>query len=186
MNRRQWAAALIAAIVVPAGLVGCASLGPRSVTLSAADLQALLERQFPLQRRLLEVIDIDIARPVLRLLPERNRIATDLELRATERLSGRSVRGSLALDYALRYEASDASVRLTQVRVQEARLDLGSGPLSAPGARVGALLAERLLDDAAIWRADAQRLQQLQRAGVAAADIVVTARGIEVRFAEPR
>jgi hypothetical protein len=186
MNRRQWAAALIAAIGVPAGLAGCAGLGPRNVTLSAADLQALLERQFPLQRRLLEVIDIDIARPVLRLLPERNRIATDLELRATERLSGRHVRGSLALDYALRYEPSDASVRLTQVRVQEARLDLGSGPLSAPGARVGALLAERLLDDAAIWRADPQGLQRLQRAGIAAADIVVTARGIEVRFAEPR
>ncbi len=186
MNRRQWAAALAAAIAVPAGLVGCANLGPRQVTLSEADLQTLLERQFPLQRRLLEVIDVDIALPVLRLLPERKRIATELELRATERLSGRTVRGSLALDYALRYEPSDASVRLTQVRVQAAQLDLGSGPLAPSAARVGALLAERLLDDAALWRADAQRLRLLQRAGVAAADIDVSARGIEIRFVEPR
>lgn len=169
------------------GLAGCAGIGaPRSVTVSQAELQALLERQFPHQRRLLEVIDVAIGRPALRLLPERNRLATELELSATERLSGRSARGSLSLDYALRYEASDASVRLTQVRVQQVRLEFGSGTLSPSGARLGGLLAERLLDDVAVWRADPRRLQQLQRAGVAAADIAVTAGGVDIRFAEPR
>lgn len=178
---------LAAAVVAPAWLAGCAGLGgARTVTLSHADLQARLERQFPRQRRVLEVIDVDIARPVVRLLPERNRVATDLDLSASERLSGRRVRGSLALEYALRFEPSDASVRLTQVRVQEVTLDLGSGSLSASAARIGALLAERLLDDVAIWHADAERLRLLQRAGVDAADITVTARGIEVRFAEAR
>jgi hypothetical protein len=119
-------------------------------------------------------------------LPERNRIATDLDLVASERLSGRSVRGNLALEYALRYEPSDATVRLTQVRVQEAKLDMGGGPLSPSSARVGALLAERLLDDFVLYRADAERLRLLQRANITAAEIAVTARGVEVRFAEPK
>lgn len=181
MNRRLWT------VVLCASLAACAGLGgPRTVTLSQADLQALLERQFPHQRRVLEVVDVDIARPVLRLLPERNRIGTDLELSATERLSGRSVRGNLALDYALRFEPSDASVRMTQVRVQQAQLDFGNGPLSVPAARVGTVLAEHLLDDVAVWRASPERLRVLQRAGVTSADIVVTVRGLEIRFAEPR
>lgn len=184
MNRR-FAATTIA--LAMAFLAGCAGLGgPRSVTLTQEQLQTLVERQFPRQQRLLEVIEITVARPTLRLLPERNRLATDLDLSAIERLSGRAVRGSLALDYALRYEPSDASVRLAQVHVQDAKLELGSGPLSPSSARVGALLAERLLDDFVIYRADAQKLKLLQQAGITAADIAVTSRGIELRFAEPR
>jgi hypothetical protein len=187
MNRRLSSAALAASFFAAVGLVGCASLGgPRNVTLSQADLQAAVERQFPHQRRLLEVIEINVARPTLRLMPERNRIATDLDLAASERVSGRSVRGSLSLDYALRYEPSDASVRLSQVRVQDARLDLGSGPLSPSGARIGALLAERLLDDFVLYRADAERLRTIQRLGIVAADITVTARGLEIRFPESK
>jgi hypothetical protein len=187
MKRRVALSQLVFAALLPTLLAGCAGLsGPRNVTLSQADLQSLIERQFPHQRRVLELIDINVARPTLRLLPERNRIATDLDLLASERLSGRSVRGNLALEYALRYEPSDATVRLTQVRVQEAKLELGGGPLSPSSARVGALLAERLLDDFVLYRADAERLRLLQRANITAAEIAVTARGVEVRFAEPK
>jgi len=187
MHRPVARAALVALLWLCLGLAGCAGLGgPRNVNLSQEQLQAHIDRQFPRQQRLLELIDINVARPILRLMPERNRIATDLDLSATERLSGRTVRGSLALDYALRYEPSDGSVRLAQVHVQEARLDLGNGPLAPSSARVGALLAERLLDDFALYRADPKRLELLQRAGVTAADIVVTARGIEIRLAEPK
>ena len=187
MNRRISFAAFAACLFATAWLAGCAGLGgPRNVTLSQADLQAAIDRQFPHQRRILEVIEINVARPTLRLLPEANRIATDLDLAASERIGGRSVRGSLSLDYALRYEPSDASVRLTQVRVQEAKLDMGSGPLSPSGARIGALLAERLLDDLVVYRADAERLKLIQRAGITAAQIAVTARGVEIRFVEPK
>lgn len=186
MNRRLATISLSAAFVTT-WLAGCAGFGkPRDVILSQADLQTLIERQFPHQRRVLEVIDINVARPTLRLLPDRNRVGTELDLAASERLTGRTMRGSLSLDYALRYEASDASVRLADVRVQDARLDLGSGPLSPSQSRVGALLAERLLDDFVVYRADAQRLQLIQRLGITAADIVVTSRGIEVRFADPK
>ena len=188
MNRRHALPALTLALGTCAGLLGCAGLGgPRNVNLSQAELQRLIERQFPYQRRVLEVIDINVARPTLRLMPERNRIATDLDLAASERLSGRSARGSLTLDYALRYEPSDASVRLTQVRVQDFKLDMGSaGALSVQNARVGALLAERLLDDFALYRADPERLRRIQALGISAAEVVVTPRGLELRFPEPR
>jgi len=78
------------------------------------------------------------------------------------------------------------NVSLSQVRVQEARLDLGNGPLSPSGARVGALLAERLLDDFVLYRAEPQRLELLQRAGATTAEIVVTPRGVDVRFGAPK
>ena len=178
---------LVACLLVALCLGGCAGLGlPRVVTLTQQQLQAVIERQFPRQQRVLEVIDIDVARPALRLLPERNRIATDLDLSATERLGGRTVRGSLTLDYALRYEASDASIRLAQVHVGAAMLDFGNGPMAPSAARVAGLLAEHLLDDLALYHADPERLRLLQRAGITAAQIAITAGGIELRFAEPK
>lgn len=186
MKRRSCLAWPIA-LAPSAWLAGCAGFDrPRDVLLSQAELQRLLEREFPRQRRVFELIDVTVARPTLRLQPDRNRIATELELAAVERLSGRSLRGSLALDYALRYEPSDASVRLANVAVQSVQLDLGSGPLAPPASRIAALLAERLLDDFVLYRADAERLRLIQRLGIDAADIAVTPQGIVLRFAAPR
>jgi hypothetical protein len=51
---------------------------------------------------------------------------------------------------------------------------------------MGGMLAERALDDIVIYRVDEARRDQLRRAGVAGADIVITARGVELRVIEAR
>jgi hypothetical protein len=158
----------VALIATLALLSACASIDPRSVTLSAAEVQTLVARQF--------------TNPVVRLVPERNRMATTMDLQASERLSGRALRGSLALDHSLRFEPSDATVRLSNVRVEGMLLELGGTPLTDQAARLGAMLAERALDDFVIYRVSDERRQMMARAGVNNADVAVTARGIELRF----
>jgi hypothetical protein len=163
-------------------LVACASLDPGAITLTQAELQTLIERQFPRRQRLAEVFDVTLAAPVLRLVAERNRIATDFELSASERLSGTVLRGALAIEHALRYEPSDATLRLSQVKVERLRLDVAGTRVPDALSRLGASIAERLLDDAVIHRlSDAQR-EKLARAGVSPAAIAVTERGVELRF----
>jgi hypothetical protein len=165
---------------------GCASVDPRTVTLSASQLQSLLERQFPRQQRLLEILDVNVSTPVIRLLPDRNRIATAFDLSAVERMSGHALHGSLALDHSLRFEPSDATVRLSNVKVDVMKLELAGTPLSGQAARLGALLAESVLDDFVIYRVSETKRQALARAGVNSADVAVTSRGIELRFAPTR
>lgn len=172
----------VLAVLAVAGLGACASLDPRRVTLSQAELQSLVERRFPRQQRVMELFDVSLANPVVRLVPERNRMATSMDVQASERLSGRALRGSLALDHSLRFEPSDASVRLANVKVEDVKLELAGTPLSGQAARLGALLAERALDDFVIYRLDDERRQTMARLGVSHADVAVTARGIEVRF----
>jgi hypothetical protein len=183
-DRRRTVKLALAAVTV--GLAGCAALDPNSVTLSEADLQRLLEREFPRQQRVMELLEVSLSKPSLRLVPERNRIATALDLSASERLSGRTLRGSLAIEHGLRYEPSDATLRLSNVKVDALRLDLAGTPLSGQAARLGGLVAERLLDDFVIYRVSDERRQRLARAGVSAADVAVTARGVELRFAPQR
>jgi hypothetical protein len=175
-----------AALLIAALLAGCASLTPRDITLSRADLQTLVERQFPREQRVMEVVDVSLARPELRLVPERNRIATALDLSAAERITGRSLRGHLAIEHSLRFESSDATVRLAQVKVNELKLDAGGGPLAGQSARLGALLVERLLDDFVIYRVADDKREALRRAGVQAATVEVTSRGVELRFSEAK
>ena len=129
MNRRH---ALITLTAPASGLltgllVGCAGLGgPTVITLSEAEIAALIQRSFPLTRRVLEVFDVQLQAPSLHLLPAQNRLAVDLTVSTQDRLFGRTARGQLLFDSALRYDAGDATVRLTQVRVQQVNLSAGS------------------------------------------------------------
>lgn len=177
---------------------GCAGLGgPTVITLGETELAGLVGRAFPLQRRVLELLDVQMSAPRLRLLPERNRLAVDLALQTQERLLGHSGRGQLQFDSALRWEAQDASIRLTQVRVQQIGFDGGglpagaaaaaaalpaSGPASA-SQRLGRALAERMLEDLTVYRVSTERQASLRQMGLQPGAVTVTARGVEITLA---
>ena len=198
MNRRQILFALGTGVPLTALslLGGCAgALAPQVITLTEAELAALIKRQFPLQKRLLEVVDVQLTAPNLHLLPERNRLAVDLSLTTQERLSGKSGRARLVFESALRYEPGDASVRLTQVQVQRLDIAAGGGPAPAvPAAstpagqagltsRIAALLAERTMEDMTIYRVPAERQALLRQLGLQPGAVTVTARGLEITLA---
>lgn len=172
--------------LVVLALSACAGFGPQTVRVGEPQLQTLLAQQFPRQQRVMEIIDVTFTAPRLRLLPDRNRLATELDFTAADRITGRPWRGALALDYALRFEPSDASVRLAQVRVERVSVEGSGSVLPATGQRLGALLAERLLDDSVVWRARPEQLERLQRAGGATGAVNVTPGGLEITLTPVR
>ena len=189
-------------------LAGCAgALGPQVITLSEAELVTLINRTFPLHKRIAELLDVQLAAPQLRLLPERNRLSLDLTLSTQERLSARQGRARLVFESALRYAPRDESLRLTQVQVQRLEVEAGSLPQvgaapAAPAAlspsasaavsasaqaglagRIATLLAERALEDLALYRVPAERLASLRQRGLQPGAGTVTARGLEITLA---
>jgi len=168
--------------LVAAAACGCASVDQRRVTLSEAEVQSLVERQFPRRQRLMELLDVSLANPVVRLVPERNRLATTMDLLASERVSGRALRGSFSIDHSLRFEPSDATVRLADVKVDDMKLELAGTSLTSQAGRLGSMLAERALDGFVIYSVSDEKRQAMARAGVTHADVAVTPRGIELRF----
>ena len=174
---------VLAAAGGSAGLSACAGLGgPPVVRLGEHEIEAWLRRSFPLQRRVLEVFEASVALPRLRLLPQFNRLAADVDLTLQDRLLGGRWQGHLDFDAALRWEATDQTLRLSQVRVRDFKLMAG-GATPRPGAeRLGAALAERVLEDLQLYRLPAERAAELQRRGVAPGAIVVQAQAVEIRF----
>lgn len=168
-------------------LAGCAQLaGPRVVTLGEADLARLIERQFPFDRRVLEVLDVRVAAPKLRLMPEANRIGTLLEVQTSDRLFGKSWRGRLDMDYALRYDEAEQVVRLTQVRVGRFEIDGSSRETQQVVERLGPLLAEQLLKDLPIHRFKPEDLRNAQGLGYKPGAVTVTSRGVEITLTPSR
>ena len=161
-------------------LAGCTGFGgPPSYTLSEADLQRLVERRFPIERRYLDVLDVAVSAPAMKLLVERRRVGMAFDVAARDRLLGGQWRGRLALNSALRYEPRDRTLRLQQVEVEGFTPD--GGAANAQAERVASLLAERLLEGMVIYTLPEDKLAQMQRLGYEPGTIEVDARGLTIR-----
>ena len=180
-RRRILFLATVAATALGAALTGCAGLvGPRTVNLSESELTLLLARQFPLERKVLDVVDLQVTNPQLRLLPDTNRVATELDLSTLDRLFGTRAQGHVNLDYGLRFNAPDHTIRLNQVRVRQLSFDSGAGSLRGAGERLGTLVAEDLLENLAIYRMKPAQADEMDRLNLVASDIHVTAQGVSL------
>ena len=170
-------------------LAGCASVfGPRTVEVTQAQLQQLLSRRFPLTRRVLEIFDVTVSAPRLRLLLESNRIATDFDVGSTDRLLRAQHTGTLALSFGLRFEATDNTLRVTQVRIERLQIDGAPAPLQRQLERIGTLVAEQALDDQVIHTLRAKDVEALQGRGYRPSELRVTPNGLLVTLlpTEPR
>lgn len=164
-------------------LAGCTGLmGPPRVAYSEAELNQMLGRRFPLEKRVMEALDLSLANPRLTLRPDAGRLATEFDLLANDRLFGHSWHGQLALEYGLRLEHSDNSLRFAEPHVTRFALDKGA---SAQAERIGALAIERLLADTVIHRLKPEQVERLAQAGYELGEVKVTANGVEIN-ARPR
>jgi hypothetical protein len=165
-------------------LAGCSTVGgPRVMTFTESDLARLLEQHGPFEKRLLDVLDVRINRPSVHLLPESNRLSTELELVTTERMSRKTYPGRISVDYALRYDEAAQAIRMTQVRVNKLQIDNLPSPGKTGLTRLGALIAEQLLDDAVLYRFKPSDLKNAEGYGVKPGAVTVTSRGVEVTLA---
>lgn len=175
----------LALMLLAWGLAGCALLQPgsRSLHLSEAKLAAMIGDQFPFNSRYLELFDVVLERPQVRLMPVENRIGTAMGYRIGASLLGlRPTQGTLDLSYSLRYEPADQTVRLTQVRVE--RFDVpGVAPAYATRVnRLGAVLAEELLRDFVIHRLKPEDLRAAQGWGYEPGALQVVPGGLRLQL----
>jgi hypothetical protein len=171
------------ALVGVAVLTSCAGVGgPPTVILTTDEIERLVQRQFPMDKRMLEIFDVNVKAPRISLLPERNRLGAVVDMRAKSILFVGSWSGQLKFDSALRWEPTDQSVRLSQVRVQDLAIDNTDALTRSAAERMGAAVAERMLEDMSLYTLPAERAAQMQALGLRPAGVNVTSRGIQVQF----
>jgi len=169
------------ALLFAAALTACASLmTPKSIDIDEARIQQAIAQRFPYETRWLGLFDVSAAAPRLRLLPETNRIATDIEVNAGGRLLPSRVRGALSLEGGLRFDPSDGNLRLAGVRVERFALAGLPDAMWNDTVRLGPLLAEQLLEGMVLYTLNEEQKAQLRASGVQPGEVRVTSRGLSI------
>ncbi len=164
-------------------LAGCGALptGPRQIHISEAQLLERIASRFPVKQRYLGLFEVTLDQPRLRLLPEENRVGTEVSYLVGVPLPGSSdIKGKLELSYGLRFEPSDTTLRLTQARVE--RLDV-NGLNAAQAAQVkklGGLLAEDLMKEAVVHRLKKEDMESLAGRGYRPGELRVVPGGLRL------
>ena len=181
--RRLWLTGGLSALVL--GLSGCALLqpGPRTVAISEARLAQAIAGQFPFNNRYLELFDVSLASPRVRLIPGENRIGTELGYSIGALLPGsRTRQGTLHLSYGLRFEPSDGTVRLADVRVDGFDVPGVPQAYASRANRLGGLLAENLLQDFVVHRLKPEDLQTARGWGYQPGALQVVPGGLQLQL----
>lgn len=181
MRTVGWALALLACPVSRA-------LAQPSYRISGDQLQQVLAQRFPLRYAMPGVLDLEIREPRLQFFPDQNRLGSDLVIEASGPALARSYSGWVALNFALRYEASDMSIRAHRIRVQSVRLaGLSRDAAALIDAYVRAA-AERALLEVVVHQLRASDLALPNTMGFEPAGITVENDGLSIGFAprQPR
>lgn len=181
MNRR----ALLETIGLLAwGLTGCAARATQpSYKISAEQLHKTLAQRFPMRQSLVAGwLHLDLLNPRLRLLPESNRIGSAFDVNAAGPALRHSYSGMFDVDFGLRYEASDLSIRATQLRVNSLRIDHLPRDTAELLATYGPALAESALQDVVLHRLRPQDLALPDGLGLQPGSITVVPEGLVIGF----
>jgi hypothetical protein len=173
---------------LPAALLGLSAIATiaraqPSYTVSAGQLQQAVATRFPMQRPVSGLFTLSLLAPVLRLLPERNRIGAAMVVGAAGPALRQSYSGDFDVDFALRYEASDQTLRAHQLHFNSLRL---SGLPPQPAALIeayGPSLAQQSLQEVVLHKLQPQDLALADTMGFEPGRITVTESGITVEFA---
>lgn len=156
--------------------------GRPSYTVSAEQLQRAIGERFPIRHQVEGLVNFDVQAPRLRLLPEQNRVATQMAIEVAGPALRRSYAGELDLDFALRYEASDQSIRAHQLQLRAMRL-FGLPERSADVLELyGPKLADEALGEVVLHRLRPQDLALADAMGLQPATITVVPHGLVIGF----
>jgi hypothetical protein len=164
LHRRRRLIALAGAFVIGGALAGCSTLsGPRQVEIPLAKLQAGLDRRFPMDNRLFDLLDLRLSHPRLTLLPEADRVAVSLEAYVAPPFMQQAFTGSLALSGRLYVDAARGAVFMTEPHVDNFTLSGIDAAYQRQLAGAANKLMGQLVRDVPVYNF---RMEDLRYAGI--------------------
>ena len=155
--------------------------GPR-YTVSAAQLQRSVAARFPLRYPVPGVLTLELQVPQLRLLPEHNRVSAEMVANAAGPALNRSHTGTSEIGFALRYEASDRSIRAHQLRFNRLQFPTLQPRVVDLLNTYGPALAQQSLMEVVFHQLRPQDLALADVMGLQPGSITVTDAGLVIGF----
>lgn len=184
MKRRVLLAGLraLGVAVLGCGAGPLRAQGMPRYTVSARQLERVLAQRFPVRERLAGLLELTLAQPQLRFLPEQNRLGASMQLEATGPALHQPRSGSLDLDFSLRYEGTDQTLRAHRLRVHALRIEGLAARHKELLDSLAPLLGRQALGEVVLHRLQPKDLALADGLGLEPGEITVTAQGLEIGF----
>ena len=161
--------------------LGCNTLTaqPR-FTVSKDQLQQVAGKRFPLRYPVAGLLDLAVQAPEIQLLPELNRLSAVMAVEASGVALNRKQAGTFEVEFALRYEVSDRTLRASALRFK--RLDFpGLRPEASQMLNLyGQTLSEKALMEVVLHQLKPQDLAMADALGMQPGSITVTDKGLVI------
>ena len=154
-----------------------------SYTVSVERLQQAVAQRFPLRYPVAGLLDLEVRAPQIRLLPEQNRVGAEMALQATGPALRRSHSGTFEMDFALRYEPSDRTIRAFQLKFRSLRISELQPQASELLNAYGPEMARQLLQEVVLYQLRPQDVAMAGNLGMQPDSITVTDQGLVIGFA---
>ena len=165
-----------------AGLTLLSAQAQPSFKVSSAQLQSAIASRFPKRYAASGLLDVTLQAPQLRLMAAQNRLGATLAVQSAGPALRRAYPGTFDLDFALRYEPSDLTIRAHELRVNTLQFEGLPPQASLLLSGYGLQLAEQALQGAVLHTLTAQDLALPDTMGLQPGDITVIASGLVVSF----
>lgn len=147
-------------------------------------LQAEVAKRFPVRYPVADLVNLDLSAPRLGLLPAQNRLRAEMPVTAAGPALARTQQGSFTVDFALRYEHSDRSLRAHQLKVYRFRFP-GLQPEAVDLLNTYApALAEQSLREVVLYQLPQKEAAMADLLGLRPGQITVTEQGLLVELVQ--
>lgn len=147
-------------------------------------LQTEVAKRFPVRYPVAGLVNLDLGAPRLGLLPAQNRLRAEMPVTAAGAALPRSQQGSFIVDFALRYEHSDRSLRAHQLKVYRFRFP-GLQPEAVDLLNTYApALAEQSLREVVLYQLPQKEAAMADLLGLRPGQITVTEQGLLVELVQ--
>jgi hypothetical protein len=153
---------------------------PPGYTVPESLLQESVAQRFPMRYPVPGLLNLDVQVPRLRLLPEQNRLSADMEVIAAGPALNRTHRGLFDLNFALRYEASDRTVRAHQLRFNRLRFPTLQPSVVDLLNTYAPMLAEQSLMEVVVHQLSPKDLAMANALNMQPGSITVSAQGLVI------
>ena len=170
-------------VLLAFSLLACSTLTaqPRFVV-SKDQLQQVVGKRFPLRYPVAGLLNLEVQAPEIRLLPEQNRLNATMAVEASGVALNRKQAGTFEVEFALRYEVSDRTLRATALRFKRLSFP-GLQPMASEMLNLyGQTLSEKALLEVVLHTLRPQDLGMADGLGMQPGSVTVTERGLVVDF----
>ncbi|MEZ5637447.1 MAG: DUF1439 domain-containing protein [Burkholderiaceae bacterium] len=164
------------------GTMALAAQAQPRYTVSADQLQQAVAQRFPMRFGVPGLVDLDIQPPQLRLLRQQNRVSAQMSVAAAGPALEHTLRGWFDVDFALRYEPADRTIRAHRLQFRNLQLPGLTPQASDLLNAYGPAVAAQALQEVVLHQLRPQDLALADSLGMRPDSITVTDQGLVIGF----